>query len=262
MTDSQTKRVNGVENDFWATTAFNPATALTLFLPIAQIGARLFDHWLAMNTEIIRFSRSRISRNLEIGSAAAKLGSYPEAVAWQTDYINSLATDYSAELRKLGEFGMDTLKETLSHTAQTTNGATAAVQATPETTAQYQPAAIDAPPKTARTNGHAAPSPQSKNEAERRRFPRINVDRPVRLERQAQNGNAVPARLLNLSQGGAAIKVRMAVEEGEEIRMLGLSDEPFLGHVVQARDGVVRMRFRPDETTHARVAKLVSPFAA
>ena len=253
MASIQAERKNHTDRDARTATTLNPAAALDMLDPFAKFSAGLFDSWFAMGSELLHFSQLRCERNFEAATTAARLTSLAEARDWHAAYITATAQDYANEGRRLAELGQEKLssyRPPISGTAQ--DATQAAGQA-----GFPQSAAPD--PAREKQNGHAE---RFDGGRERRKFPRISIDSPLTVERLSGTHDNAPAQLLNLSEGGAAIKVKIAVKNGEEIGMRPQGDDPVFGRVVQFQDGVLRMKFRSDEDTRTRVAKTLSSYVA
>ncbi|QJE72506.1 HAMP domain-containing protein [Aerophototrophica crusticola] len=93
---------------------------------------------------------------------------------------------------------------------------------------------------------------------DRRRFARRDMDLPAALTlpgNRKDPSRTGQGRLLNLSDGGAAVRVDLPAHVGEEVT-LELSGETLAGRVVDVTDGVIRLQFRHDDRTTAAVHKL------
>jgi hypothetical protein len=82
--------------------------------PLFQASNRLIEGWMAVGSEMVEFSRTRIDRSLEMGRAIAKSTSLNEAIDAQATFTRSTVQDYLSEVSKLADLGTRSLLETLS----------------------------------------------------------------------------------------------------------------------------------------------------
>jgi hypothetical protein len=87
------------------TTAFDPTQALNGIEPIFQAGNKWLENWMAVSSELLEFGRARLDRNLEVGKAIARSGSFDEAMELQADYARSTVREYFTEAGKIADLG-------------------------------------------------------------------------------------------------------------------------------------------------------------
>jgi hypothetical protein len=85
--------------------AFDPSQALGGLEPLLSASNKLFESWVAMGSELLEFSRSRLDRNLEVSRAMARAASIDETMDLQADYARSTVRDYFTEASKLADLG-------------------------------------------------------------------------------------------------------------------------------------------------------------
>ncbi|MFM2044998.1 MAG: hypothetical protein RLY86_3574 [Pseudomonadota bacterium] len=99
---------------------------------------------------------------------------------------------------------------------------------------------------------------------ERRQFTRRPADMPVSLRVPGDRRNREvtgPGRLIDLSEGGAALRSDIATAVGAEIEMT-IQGEQLAGRVVETREGIIRIQFRHNAGTQAAVERLEQRLAA
>jgi phasin family protein len=73
--------------------------------PLFQAGNKLLEGWMAVGTELLEFSRSRLDQNIEMGKAIAQSGSINEAMDLQARFTRDAMQDYLTEANKLADLG-------------------------------------------------------------------------------------------------------------------------------------------------------------
>jgi hypothetical protein len=106
-------RVKGQDVQMMAA-AFDPSQALSGIEPLLNASNKLLENWVAMQSELLEFSRNRLDRNLEISKAIARCGSIDETMEVHADYTRSTVRDYFAEAGRLADIGTRAMLETLS----------------------------------------------------------------------------------------------------------------------------------------------------
>jgi hypothetical protein len=82
--------------------------------PLFQAGNRLIEGWMAVGSEMLEFSRTRIDRSLEMGRAMAQSTSLNEAIDVQATFTRSAVQDYLSEANKLADLGTRSLLDSFS----------------------------------------------------------------------------------------------------------------------------------------------------
>ena len=90
---------------------------------------------------------------------------------------------------------------------------------------------------------------------DRRIHERFEFDRPVTIT--SRRGANVPGRSINISRGGAAFRCEGVFGVAEEIQIDGLDQTRIAARVIDASNGQVRVLFRIDEATSARIEALI-----
>jgi hypothetical protein len=93
--------------------SFDPSQALSGLEPLFNAGNKWLENWMAMGSEILEFSRSRLDRNLEASKAIARSSSIDEAMDRHADYTRSIVRDYFAEASKLADLGTRAMLDSL-----------------------------------------------------------------------------------------------------------------------------------------------------
>jgi hypothetical protein len=106
---------------------FDPTNTVANLEPLFQAGNKWLEAWMAVGTEILQFSKSRLDRSVEIGKAIARSSSIEQAVDLQADYTRTMMRDYIDEAGKLADMGTRTLLDgmTALQWATRSNGAVA-----------------------------------------------------------------------------------------------------------------------------------------
>ncbi len=90
---------------------------------------------------------------------------------------------------------------------------------------------------------------------DRRIHERFEFDRPVTIS--SRGGSNIPGRSINISRGGAAFRCEGGFGVAEEIQIDGLDQTRIAARVIEAANGQVRVLFRIDEATSARIEALI-----
>lgn len=90
---------------------------------------------------------------------------------------------------------------------------------------------------------------------DRRMHERFELDRAVTVS--GRHGANLPGRTVNISQGGAALRCDGVFGIAEEIQIDGLDQTRISARVIEAKDGYVRVLFRVDQATTARIRTLL-----
>ncbi len=114
MAKAQAEEMRVKGRDMQMTAAFDPSQALSGIEPLLNASNKWFENWVAMQSELLEFSRSRLDRNLEISKAIARCGSIDETMDLHADYTRSTVRDYFAEAGKLADLGTRAMLETLT----------------------------------------------------------------------------------------------------------------------------------------------------
>jgi len=94
---------------------------------------------------------------------------------------------------------------------------------------------------------------------DRRSHQRYGTDLPVALRRlDAHGSDRAPARLRNISHGGAALDCALKLSAGDEVELLDLARLPIRGRVVETHPSQVRIQFRHDPATAAEVEGVIA----
>jgi hypothetical protein len=93
---------------------FDPATAVNNFEPLLQAGNKWFEALMALNSEILEFSKARLDRSVEMGKAFARASTIEQAVDLQADYTRTMMRDYIDEAGKLADIGTRSMLESLT----------------------------------------------------------------------------------------------------------------------------------------------------
>jgi Phasin protein len=114
MAKAQAEEMRVKGRDMQMTAAFDPSQALSGIEPLLNASNKWFENWVAMQSELLEFSRNRLDRNLEISKAIARCGSIDETMDLHADYTRSTVRDYFTEAGKLADLGTRAMLETLS----------------------------------------------------------------------------------------------------------------------------------------------------
>ena len=93
--------------------AFDPSQALSGLEPLFHAGNRWLEGWVAVGSEILEFSRSRLDRNLEVSKAIVRSSSIDQAMDVQADYARTVLRDYFAEATKLADLSTRAMFDSL-----------------------------------------------------------------------------------------------------------------------------------------------------
>jgi hypothetical protein len=114
MAKAQAEEMRVKGRDMQMTAAFDPSQALSGIEPLLNASNKWFENLVAMQSELLEFSRNRLDRNLEISKAIARCGSIDETMDLHADYTRSTVRDYFAEAGKLADLGTRAMLETLT----------------------------------------------------------------------------------------------------------------------------------------------------
>ena len=92
--------------------------------------------------------------------------------------------------------------------------------------------------------------------SDRRQTGRIAVDMAVTVS--ARGGGTFQARLVDLSQTGAALRMVAELPAGQEVVVEGVVAGPLPARVVDWADGLARLQFRHDDATQSAVAGFIA----
>ena len=90
---------------------------------------------------------------------------------------------------------------------------------------------------------------------DRRIHERFDFERPLTIT--SRHGNNIPGRSVNISYGGAAFRCDGLFGIAEEIQIDGLDQTRIAARVIEAKNGYVRVLFRVDQATSARIETLI-----
>jgi hypothetical protein len=113
MSKAQAEEMRAKRGDVQLTASFDPSQALGGLEPLLNAGNKLLENRVAVGSEILEFSRTRIDRNLEAGKAIVRSSSLDEAMDLQADYTRSTVRDYFAEASKLADLGTRVMLDSL-----------------------------------------------------------------------------------------------------------------------------------------------------
>ncbi len=91
---------------------------------------------------------------------------------------------------------------------------------------------------------------------DRRIYERFDFDRPVSIT--SRQGTNIPGRSVNISRGGAAFRCDGPFGVAEEIQIDGLDQTAIPARVIDANNGYLRVLFRIDQATSARIDALIA----
>jgi hypothetical protein len=114
MAKTQAAEMRVKRGETQVTGTFDPSQALSGIEPIFQAGNKWLETWMAVGSELIEFSRSRLDRNLEMGKAIARSSSIDEAIELQADHARSTVRDYFSEAGKIADLGTRALLDSFS----------------------------------------------------------------------------------------------------------------------------------------------------
>jgi hypothetical protein len=113
MARGQTEDFREKRGETMMAAAFDPSQALSGLEPLFQAGNKWLENWVALGSEILEFSRSRLDRNLEASKAIARSGSIDQAMDLQADYARTVVRDYFAEATKLADLSTRAMLDSL-----------------------------------------------------------------------------------------------------------------------------------------------------
>jgi hypothetical protein len=93
--------------------SYDPMRAINGIEPIFQASNKWFENWAAVSSELLEFGRSRLDRNIEMGTAIARSSSFDEAIELQADYARSTVREYFSEAGKLADIGTRAVIDTV-----------------------------------------------------------------------------------------------------------------------------------------------------
>jgi hypothetical protein len=114
MAKTQAAEMRVKRGEAQITAAFDPSQALTGIEPIFQASNKLLETWMAVGSEILEFSRSRLDRNLEVSKAIARSSSIDEAMELQADHARTTVREYFSEAGKIADLGTRALLDSFS----------------------------------------------------------------------------------------------------------------------------------------------------
>ena len=114
MAKTQAAEMRVKRGEAQITAAFDPSQALTGIEPIFQASNKLLETWMAVGSEILEFSRSRLDRNLEVSKAIARSSSIDEAIELQADHARTTVREYFSEAGKIADLGTRALLDSFS----------------------------------------------------------------------------------------------------------------------------------------------------
>jgi hypothetical protein len=106
--DDRTRHIEG------ATGLSADHAAMANLDPLFQASNRLIEGWMAVGSELLEFSKSRLDRNLEMSRAMAQTTSLNEAMDVQAKYTRSAMQDYLSECNKLADLGTRSFLDSFS----------------------------------------------------------------------------------------------------------------------------------------------------
>ncbi|HZB89878.1 MAG TPA: phasin family protein [Stellaceae bacterium] len=114
MAKAQAEEMRAKRRDMQIAAAFDPGQALSSMEPLFTASNKWLENCVAVGSELLEFSRSRLDRNLEISKAMAKCGSIDETMGLHEDYARSIVRDYFAQAGKLADLGTRAMFEAFS----------------------------------------------------------------------------------------------------------------------------------------------------
>jgi hypothetical protein len=82
--------------------------------PLLQASNKLLDAWMAVGTEILEFSKTRLDQNIEMSKALAQSGSLNEAMDLQAKFARSMMQDCLSEANKIVDLSTRTIFDSIS----------------------------------------------------------------------------------------------------------------------------------------------------
>ena len=95
------------------TATFDPSQAVGAIEPLLHAGNKWLENWMALSSEILEFSRTRLDRSLEVGKAMARSSTFDQAMDVQADYTRSAVRDYFSEASKLADLSARAMLDSL-----------------------------------------------------------------------------------------------------------------------------------------------------
>lgn len=114
MAKAQAEEMRAKRRDMQLAASFDPGQALSSMEPLFNASNKWLENWVAMGSEMLEFSRSRLDRNLEVSKAMARCGSIDETMGVHEDYARSTVRDYFAQASKLADLGTRAMFEAIS----------------------------------------------------------------------------------------------------------------------------------------------------
>jgi hypothetical protein len=114
MAKTQAAEMRVKRGETQITGAVDPSQALNGIEPILQASNKWLETWMAVGSEILEFSRSRLDRNLEMSKAIARSSSIDEAMVLQADHARSTVTEYFSEASKIADLGTRALLDSFT----------------------------------------------------------------------------------------------------------------------------------------------------
>jgi hypothetical protein len=82
--------------------------------PFLQASNRLLAGWMAVGTELLEFSKTRLDQTLAMSKALAQTNSLDEAIGLQSEFARSAMQDYVTEANKIVDLGTRSLLDSVS----------------------------------------------------------------------------------------------------------------------------------------------------
>jgi hypothetical protein len=114
MAKTQAAEMRVKRGESQITAAFDPSQALNGIEPIFQASNKLLETWMAVSSEILEFSRSRLDRTLEMSKAIARSSSLDEAMELQADHARTTMREYFTEAGKIADLGTRAMFDSFS----------------------------------------------------------------------------------------------------------------------------------------------------
>jgi hypothetical protein len=129
MAKTSTDDFKSRRTEVQASALFDPSQALNGFEPILQASNKIIENLMAVSSEILEFSRTRLDRNLEVSKAIARSSSIDEAMGLHADHARSTMREYFSECGKLADLGARVMLESLMAWQPAMRGETARSEA-------------------------------------------------------------------------------------------------------------------------------------
>jgi hypothetical protein len=114
MSDREGKMAMAKSEEIRAKTAtFDPSQAVGAIEPLLHAGNKWLENWMALSSEILEFSRTRLDRSLEVSKAMARSSTFDQAMDLQADYTRSAVRDYFSEASKLADLSARAMLDSL-----------------------------------------------------------------------------------------------------------------------------------------------------